>query len=163
GVDPKRIVGREIHPARAGRSHGRREVPADESRSRLRERQLRRHVSERSIGAVSDDIRALKHVRRHQQIAGVDAPAFRLERSAYAGGAGEGIVHGAGRNSLALKSAENERKKPCLVSDVPHDAKEGEAECLALQYWISPCLRAKLSRCQSRNEDRGNGEIIVLV
>src|SRR3954466_1917854 len=72
---------------------------------------------------IRDHIRALKHVRRHQQIAREDPPSFRLEGLAYTRRAGESIMHRARGYPLLAQCAKDEWEQSGFVADIPHDAK----------------------------------------
>jgi hypothetical protein len=107
-------------------------VPADEAWLRRQGRQFRGHIVEQRIPTIGDDVSALEHVRRHEEIAGVDTPAFCFQGAAHARGSRERVVNRSDANPTPLQRAEDEWKEPGLVSDVPHDAKEGEVVGLAL-------------------------------
>jgi hypothetical protein len=81
---------------------------------------------------IRDDVGALEHVRGHEEIARVYAPTLGLECAAHTRGSRERVMNRSHGNLALLKNPEDERKKPRLVSDVPHDAKEGEVLGLAL-------------------------------
>jgi len=123
GVDFSRVRGSEVHPPGADFAARRREVLADESLCRRERRKLTGAIAEGRVGAVRDYIGTLKNVRRHQQVAAVHFPAFRLQCAADAGRSRERIVNRAGFDPTPFQGAQDERKQPRLVSDVPHDAK----------------------------------------
>ena len=67
------------------------------------------------------------------------------------------------RDLTLLQRAKNEWKEPRLVSDVPHDAKEGEVVGLALGSSVSGTLRTQLRRRQGRHRDLRDCEAILRV
>ncbi len=70
----------------------------------------------------------------------MDAPAFCLEGAAHACGSRERVVNRSDANPTPLQGAEDERKKPRFVSDVPHDAKRARllaspSETVSARYY----------------------------
>jgi hypothetical protein len=64
-VDSSGILRSEVHPARPGIAGRGRKVSSDEPLARRKTRELARLLLQISSGALRDDIRALKHIRRH--------------------------------------------------------------------------------------------------
>lgn len=70
----------------------------------------------------------------------MDAPALCLQGAAHACGSRERVVNRSDTNPAPLQGAENERKKPGFVSDVPHDAKRARllaspSETVSARYY----------------------------
>jgi len=81
----------------------------------------------------------------------VDAPAFRFQGAAHACGSRERVVNRSDANSTPLQGAEDERKKPGFVSDVPHDAKRARllaspSETVSARYYGQSCAAVSTGR-----------------
>jgi hypothetical protein len=95
-------------------------VSGDETLAWWKTRKLARPFLQISSGAFGNDVRALKHVRRHEKVTRMNAPAILFEGSTDAGRAGERVVSGPDVDSTPFQRAEDEREEPGLVTDVPH-------------------------------------------
>src|SRR5438045_1022872 len=92
-IDSSGVLRREVHPASTGTTSGWRKVSTDEALRGGKLGELRRYSVVRRINRISNYVRALKNVRRHEQITRANAPPLRFERPANACSSGEGVVH----------------------------------------------------------------------